>query len=146
VASAAAGTPLPGSNPTPRTRGMLSPGATRPQVGALGWPERAPLPRHPQSHVAKSLSNPRIRAWLRKHGIEAVIPQRDGQRARHRGRPLQFNRQVYRRRNGVERCVGWPKENRRIATRYEKLAANYPGMLKLAMIMRYMAAEIPNRT
>ena len=93
----------------------------------------------------KGYSYPRIRAWLRQHNIEAVIPQRDDQRARHRGRPLKFNRDLYRQRNVVERCVGWLKENRRVAARYEKLATNYLGMLKLAMIRRYMANEFPNR-
>ena len=93
----------------------------------------------------KGYSYPRIRAWLRKHAIEAVIPQRDDQRARHRGRPLKFNPDAYRQRNVVERCIGWLKENRRIGTRHEKLATNYLGMLKLAMIKRYLAAEFPNR-
>lgn len=94
----------------------------------------------------KGYSYPRIRAWLRTHGIEAVIPQRDDQRAQHRGRPLKFDRQIYRQRNVVERCVGWLKENRRVATRYEKLATNYLGMLKLAMIKRYLVTQFPNRT
>jgi transposase len=104
-------------------------------------------PRWRPKHLAgdKGYSYPRIRAWLRKHGIEAVIPQRDDQRAQHRGRPLKFNRDVYRQRNVVERCIGWLKENRRVATRHEKLATNYLGMLKLAVIKRYMAAEFPNR-
>lgn len=43
---------------------------------------------------------------------------------------------AYRRRNVVERCVGWLKELRRIATRYEKLALNYLAFVKLAMIRR----------
>lgn len=38
----------------------------------------------------------------------------------------------------MERCVGWLKECRRIATRFEKLALNYLAMLKLAMIQRYL--------
>jgi len=58
---------------------------------------------------------------------------------------LKFDREAYRRRNVVERCIGWLKENRRVAVRYEKLATNYLGMLKLAMIKRYLAAEFPNR-
>ena len=41
------------------------------------------------------------------------------------------------RRNVVERLVGWIKEYRRVATRYEKLAVNYLAMLKLAMMRRY---------
>ncbi len=46
----------------------------------------------------------------------------------------------YRKRNVIERCVGWMKEFRRIATRFEKLALNYLGMLKLAMIERCFRA------
>ncbi len=58
---------------------------------------------------------------------------------------MKFDRQAYRQRNVVERCIGWLKENRRVAVRYEKLAINYLGMLKLAMIQRYLTTEFPNR-
>ena len=90
-------------------------------------------------------SYPRIRRWLRQHRMEAVIPQRSDQRRNHRRRPLKFDRQAYRPRKVVERCVGWMKEYRRVAVRYEKLATNYLGMLKLAMIQRGMASAFPNR-
>lgn len=93
----------------------------------------------------KGYSYPRIRCWLRMKRIEAVIPQRSDQRAQHRGRPFKFDRQAYRQRNVVERCVGWLKENRRVAVRYEKLAINYRGMLNLAMIRRYLSHPIQNR-
>lgn len=93
----------------------------------------------------KAYSIPRIRKWLRRHGIKAVIPQKSDEIHRHRGRPIKFDREAYRQRNVVERCIGWLKENRRIATRYEKLASNYLGMLKLAMIKKYMACAFPNR-
>jgi len=63
----------------------------------------------------------------------------------HRGRPFKFDREAHRQRNVVERCVGWLKENRRVAVRYENLATNYLGMLKLAMIQRYMSHPIQNR-
>jgi transposase len=38
----------------------------------------------------------------------------------------------------IENCVGWLKVCRRIATRFENLAVNYLGMLKVAMIERYL--------
>jgi transposase len=38
----------------------------------------------------------------------------------------------------VPRIRDWLKENRRIGTRYEKLAVNFHGMLQLAMIKRYL--------
>ena len=34
--------------------------------------------------------------------------------------------------------IGWLKESRRIATRYEKLAVHYLGMVKLGMILQYL--------
>ena len=83
---------------------------------------------------------------LRRHRIEAVIPRRKDPRASQRGRPLKFDREAYRQRNAVERCIGWLKENRRVAVRYEKLATNYLGMLKLAMIQRHLRNQFPNRT
>ncbi len=36
----------------------------------------------------------------------------------------------------VEQLIGWPKESRRIATRYEKTAINFGGMIKLAFVHR----------
>lgn len=71
-----------------------------------------------------------MRTWLAERGIKAVIPTRRDQRA------LKLDRERYRRRNAVERCIGWLKCCRRIATRYEKLAIHFLGMVKLAMIQR----------
>jgi len=45
-----------------------------------------------------------------------------------------FDREAYRERNVVERCVGWLKEARRLATRYEKLARNFLAIVHLAII------------
>lgn len=79
----------------------------------------------------KAYSYQRVRDYLRRRGIQAVIPTRKDQRPDPR-----FDRATYRRRNVIERCVGWLKENRRLATRYEKLAVNFLAMVKLAMIRR----------
>ena len=38
----------------------------------------------------------------------------------------------------MKRCVGWLKECRALTTRYEKLAPNYQGLVKLAMTERYL--------
>ena len=38
----------------------------------------------------------------------------------------------------VERCIGWLKESRALATRFDKLAVNYLATVKLAMIERYL--------
>jgi transposase len=71
-----------------------------------------------------------VRTWLAERGIKAVIPTRSDQRR------LKLDRARYRRRNAVERCIGWMKWCRRIATRYEKLAESYLAMITLAMIQR----------
>jgi len=42
-----------------------------------------------------------------------------------------FSREIYRQRNVVERAINRLKQFRRIATRYEKLAANYTAMITL---------------
>ena len=83
-----------------------------------------------------------IRNWLREHKIQAVIPRKSSQPVDNRNR---LNREAYRGRNVVECCVGWLKECRRIATRFEKLAINFLAMLKLAMIQRYLKLEFSDR-
>ena len=82
-----------------------------------------------------------VRTWLAERGIKAVIPTRSNQRR------LTLDRATYRRRNAVERCIGWLKWCRRVATRYEKLAESYLAMVKLAMIQRCnRLLEPSNRT
>jgi transposase len=45
---------------------------------------------------------------------------------------------LYRERNVVERLVGKLKEYRRVATRYDKLAASYLAFVQLAAIRRWL--------
>jgi len=78
----------------------------------------------------------RVRDWLSKHGIKAVIPPKKNEQ--NKSGQEQFDKWTYKRRSIIENCVSWLKECRRIATRFEKLALNYLGMLKLAMIERYL--------
>ncbi len=47
-------------------------------------------------------------------------------------------REIYRQRNIVERAINRLKQFRRIATRYEKLAANYTAMLTIACILLWL--------
>jgi len=109
-------------------------------MDAVRIPQELGRPRQRPQRLAgdKGYSYPGVRRWLRQHKIEAIIPQRSDQIEYHKGRPLNFDREAYRRRNVIERCVGWLKEFRRLATRYEKLALNFLAMVKLAMIERYL--------
>jgi transposase len=58
-----------------------------------------------------------------------IIPQLSTEKA-----PRLVDRRLYQERNIVERLVGRLKEYRRVAIRYDKLAANYLGYVQLAAI------------
>jgi transposase len=96
---------------------------------ALAWPERP-------AKVAgdKAYSAGWLREWLQVRGIKPVIAHQKNEKAR-RGR---FDRKSYRRRNIVERCINSLKWFRRVATRYEKLATHYLGMVTIAIIFRLL--------
>jgi len=81
----------------------------------------------------KGYSSNHIRSYLRQRGIGSVIPRRTDERRRGR-----FDKAAYRQRNVVERLIARLKQFRRIATRYEKRAANYRGMLTLAAILLWL--------
>ncbi len=84
----------------------------------------------------KGYSYERIRRWLRRHGVRAVIPRRKDQRPDDRR--VRFDKEAYRRRAVVEQCVGWLKECRAVGTRFDKLAVNYLATVQLAMAQRYL--------
>jgi transposase len=54
--------------------------------------------------------------------------------------PIDFSPDLYRSRNLVERFFNKIKQCRRIATRYDKLAANYLAFIKLASIRLWIRA------
>ena len=109
----------------------------------IAIPQRIGRPRKRPGRVAgdKGYSYPRVRDWLRAHGIRPVIPYRRNQSP---GRGA-FDKDTYRRRAVIEQCVGWLKECRRIGTRFEKLAINFLAMLKLAIIERCLKLTFSNR-
>ena len=57
----------------------------------------------------------RIRRWCRRRG-GAATTKPNGSRKPKRGRPLAFDRALYRERNVVERAIGHLKEHRRIGS------------------------------
>jgi len=77
-----------------------------------------------------------IDQYLLELGVRPVIPSKENEdRA---ARPVQFDRRTYRRRNIIERLIGWLKESRRVFSRFEKTAKNFGGFLKMAFIHRYL--------
>ncbi|MFF2363118.1 IS5 family transposase [Streptomyces sp. NPDC058122] len=95
--------------------------------------------------AGKAYSSRAIRDHLRKRGIRAVIPVPADQRG-HRlrrgsrgGRPPAFDRETYKQRNTVERCINRLKQWRGIAIRYEKTATVYLAGLHVAGIFLWSA-------
>lgn len=81
----------------------------------------------------KGYSSQEIREKLRRMGTTPVIPRKSNQKKQER-----FNRGLYREPNRVERLINRLKQNRRIATRYEKYAVNYLAMLTIASILLWL--------
>jgi len=77
-----------------------------------------------------------IRELARQQGAWANIPPK-----RNRKDPICFSPYLYRARNLVERFFNKIKQCRRVATRYDKLAADYPAFIKLASIRIWLRAN-----
>jgi len=101
---------------------------------SYGRPRRRPI----ALAADKAYDLPRVRRAVKRRGIQPVIPEKYKPHGRKPGRPPKFDADTYRRRNAIERCVGWIKNLRRIATRYEKLAVNYLAMVQLAFVQQYL--------
>jgi transposase len=76
-----------------------------------------------------------IRAAIQAQGTEVVIPT-----TRSRKAPIPYDREAYHARTLVERLWGRLKDWRRIATRYDKLAANYMAGVFLAPLPSHSGA------
>jgi len=68
--------------------------------------------------------------------ITPVIPSKENEN--RDARLVEFDKEKYRQRNIVERLIGWLKECRRVFSRYEKTAINYRGIIKMAIVQRYL--------
>lgn len=92
----------------------------------------------------KAYSSRAHRALLRRRGIRAVIPEPTDQTAHRRrrgrrgGRPISYDRDLYRHRNVIERGFNAFKQWRGLASRYDKLAINYRGGAVLRAIVIWL--------
>ena len=73
-----------------------------------------------------------LRRNLRSTGAIPVIPGR-----RTRNRPIRHNRQRYKDRWRIEAAFCRLKDFRRVATRYDKLAANFASAVALATVIAF---------
>ena len=73
-------------------------------------------------------------------GLTPVIqaPKQGLRTMRNRSDPICFSPYLYRARNQVERFFNRIKQCRRIATRYDRLAANYLAFVQLASIRLWL--------
>ena len=91
---------------------------------ALSIRQRRGRPQHITGD--KGYSSHKIRDWISKREITPVIPTKSNEYQQP------FKRRIYRKRNVVERTIGWLKEHRRIATRYDKTKQNFLAFAKIA--------------
>ncbi len=83
----------------------------------------------------KGYSSRKIRQYARQHGIRITIPRKQNE-----CRTGPFDRAIYRLRNRIERLINRCKQFRRLATRYEKRAANFRAMWLIAATILWVTA------
>jgi transposase len=98
--------------------------------GAVKQPHGRPRKRPRRIVADKAYGSRAFRHFLRTRGIRITLPRKANER-----RHGPFDKAIYRQRNQVERFFNRLKQNRRIATRYEKRAVNYLAMLTIAAIL-----------
>ena len=115
-------------------------GVRVPRLGGKGRPRKRP------GRVLgdKGYSYKKCRRLLRQRGIACMIPERRDQREQRKkkgragGRPCRFDKEQYKRRSVVERTFLRLKQQRRVATRYDKLGQSYQAWATLASIRLWL--------
>ena len=80
----------------------------------------------------KGYTSAAFRRYLHRYHIRCTVARRSNERRRG-----PFKKLHYRRRNIVERLINRLKQFRRIATRYEKRAANFAAMITIASMFLF---------
>jgi transposase len=102
--------------------------------GAVQRTGRGRPKRRPHRIVGdKGYSSGTSRRFCRQHGIRVTIPRKSNER-----RTGPFARAIYRTRERVERMINRLKQNRRLATRYEKCAVNYHALWLIAATLLWL--------
>jgi transposase len=103
------------------------------EQGAVKRQRGRPRTRPKRIVADKAYGSRAFRQFLRQRGIRITLPRKSNERRRG-----PFDKAIYRERNQVERFFNRLKQNRRIATRYEKCAVNYLAMITIAAILIWL--------
>jgi transposase len=115
----------------------------KPALNSVSIPQPRGRPRtKPKAVIAdKGYDFPPVRQYLRKRNIKAVIPLRripETWQCHKRGPKPKTDFKIYKERNIIERFIGWMKNCRRIATRYDKHADSFLAMVKISFIKFFL--------
>lgn len=86
----------------------------------------------------KAYDSREIRRKLRNRKIVPVIGIKKTKRKETRGRKKKLDKEAYKGRHIVENSIGWLKECRRVATRYDKTTGSFMSFIYLACIRRIL--------
>jgi putative transposase len=84
----------------------------------------------------KAYDSGAVRASLKERGTQAVIPNKCNRKRKFK---FKFSKKRYRDRHRIENAFCRPKDFRRIATRYEKLAVNFAASVYLVAAVVWWA-------
>ncbi len=111
------------------------------QCVAVPTPTGRPRSRPSIVVADKGYDSQAIRRYCGRRRIKSVIPVRalpEGKKRRMKGPRPKLDREAYRSRNIIERMIGWLKNCRRLAFRFDKLALSFAAMISVAMIRHYV--------
>ena len=114
-------------------------------VVKIGGKPGAPRQRFQRVAGDKGYDGTELRETIRDHGSQPLIPHRQRPDGSYPEAAEGFDKEQYKRRNVVERLVGRLKENRRIATRYEKLAETSRAFVLLGFIRIWSKTLLSDR-
>ena len=112
---------------------LFSPGQGSDHAYAPELAKRAIAVRSQAVMGDKGYDSNKLRDQMHDAGIEVLIPFRKCRKV-----CPEIDRERYKQRNIIERFIGKIKENRRVATRYDKKVAHFAGFVILAAVKSWL--------